>query len=82
MNDSIILILAILISGSIGAFVGFTISKLKSKSHQSALQERLTQLQNSYEELKNTLDKLSLERDAIRQEKETLSVSQDSFQTE
>ncbi|MFH4967376.1 DNA recombination protein RmuC [Gaetbulibacter sp. M240] len=73
MNDSIILILAILISGGIGAFVGFTISKLKSKSNQSALQERLTQLQISYEELKNTLDKLSLERDAIRQEKETLS---------
>lgn len=73
MNDSIILILAILISGGIGAFVGLTISKLKSKSNQSALQERLTQLQTSYEELKNTLDKLSLERDAIRQEKETLS---------
>lgn len=73
MSESILLIIAILISGGIGAFVGFTISKLKSKSHQSALHERLIQLQSSHEQLKEALDKLALERDAIRQEKDTLS---------
>ncbi|HLT34091.1 MAG TPA: DNA recombination protein RmuC [Aquaticitalea sp.] len=40
MNDSIILILAIIISGTIGAYIGVTISKLKSKSQQSTLEER------------------------------------------
>ncbi|CAH8290340.1 DNA recombination protein RmuC [Mariniflexile fucanivorans] len=40
MNDNIILILAILISGGIGAYIGITITKLKSKSEQSTLEER------------------------------------------
>jgi DNA recombination protein RmuC len=45
MNDSIILIIAILISGGIGVYIGITISKLKSKSEQSTLEERNSNLQ-------------------------------------
>ena len=45
MNDSIILILAILISAAIGAYIGLTISKLKSKGETSTLEERNTNLQ-------------------------------------
>jgi DNA recombination protein RmuC len=45
MNDSIILIIAILISGGIGVYIGITISKLKSKSEQSTLEERNSNIQ-------------------------------------
>ncbi|MFC4721300.1 DNA recombination protein RmuC [Geojedonia litorea] len=73
MNDSIILILAILISGGIGAYIGMTISKLKSKSDKSTLEERQHQLTNTIHELKENLNKLDIDRDAIRKEKELLS---------
>ncbi len=45
MTDSIILVIAILVSGGIGAYIGITISKLKSKSEQSTLEERNANLQ-------------------------------------
>lgn len=45
MNDSILLIIAILISAGIGIYIGMTISKLKSKSEQSTLEERNSNLQ-------------------------------------
>ncbi|MCK7589936.1 DNA recombination protein RmuC [Subsaxibacter sp. CAU 1640] len=44
MNDNIILIIAILISGGIGTYIGLTISKLKSKSDRSTLEERNSNL--------------------------------------
>ncbi|MBA6151289.1 DNA recombination protein RmuC [Gelidibacter maritimus] len=45
MNDSIILIISILVSGVIGAYIGITITKLKNKSEQSTLEERILNLQ-------------------------------------
>lgn len=73
MNDSIILILTILIAAAIGAYIGMTISKLKSKSEQSTLEERQLQLNQQLNELKTTLSKVELERETIRQEKEFLN---------
>lgn len=52
MNDSIILIIAILISGGIGVYVGITITKLKSQSQQSTLEERNSNLQQLLNESK------------------------------
>lgn len=52
MNDSIILIIAILISGGIGAYIGITITKLKSKSEQSTLEERNSNLQQLLNDVK------------------------------
>ncbi|TYA92234.1 DNA recombination protein RmuC [Seonamhaeicola marinus] len=52
MNDSLILILAILISAGIGAYVGMLISKLKSKSEKSTLEERNTNLQQQLNDFK------------------------------
>jgi DNA recombination protein RmuC len=52
MNDSIILIIAILISGGIGVYIGITISKLKSKSEQSTLEERNSNLQQLLNDIK------------------------------
>ncbi len=45
MNDSVILIIAILIASGIGAYIGITITKLKSKGEQSTLEERNSNLQ-------------------------------------
>jgi len=73
MNDNLILIIAILISGGIGAYIGMTISKLKSKSEQSTLQERQNQLSLTIEELKQNLTKIEAEREDIRREKDFLS---------
>jgi DNA recombination protein RmuC len=73
MNDNIILILAILFSGGIGAYIGMTITKLKSKSEQSTLQERQNQLGVTIEELKHNLVKIENEREEIRREKEFLN---------
>ena len=52
MNDNLILILPILISGGIGAYIGMTITKLKSKSEQSTLEERQNQMSLTIDELK------------------------------
>ncbi|RIA10109.1 DNA recombination protein RmuC [Flavobacteriaceae bacterium MAR_2010_72] len=73
MNDSIILILAILISGSIGAYMGMTISNLKYKSNKSALEERQHQLNTTLEDLKANLNRTEGEREDIRREKEFLN---------
>ena len=73
MNDNLILILSIIISGSVGAYLGKTFSKLKSKSNQSTLEERQNQLTNTISELKENLNKIDIDRDAIRKEKELLN---------
>ncbi|PNQ72431.1 DNA recombination protein RmuC [Hanstruepera neustonica] len=73
MNDNIILILAILISGGIGAFIGLTIAKLKSQGKNSTLEERQNQLSNTIVELKDNLNKIEMEREDIRKQKEFLN---------
>ena len=56
MNDSHILIIAIIFSGAIGAYIGLTISKLKNKSETSTLEERNTNLQQQLSNLKVSFD--------------------------
>ena len=73
MNDNLILILAILISGGIGAYIGMTITKLKSKSEQSTLEERQNQMSLTIDELKQNTSKIESEREEIRREKEFLN---------
>ena len=73
MNDSLILILAIIISGGIGTYLGITITKLKSKGEQSTLEERQNQLNSTIDELKQNVSKIEGERDEIRREKEFLN---------
>tara|TARA_R110002049_G_scaffold3795_3_gene27515 strand:+ start:48358 stop:49740 length:1383 start_codon:yes stop_codon:yes gene_type:complete len=52
MNDSFILILAIIISAAIGAYLGMLFTKLKSKSEKSTLEERNTNLQQQLTDFK------------------------------
>ncbi|OBX22285.1 MULTISPECIES: DNA recombination protein RmuC [Bizionia] len=56
MIDSLILIIAIIFSGAIGAYIGLTISKLKNKSDTSTLEERNTNLQQQLASLKVSFD--------------------------
>lgn len=73
MNDNLILIIAILISGSIGAYLGMLFTKLKSKGEQSTLEERQNQMTLNIEELKQNLIKIESEREEIRRAKEFLN---------
>ena len=73
MNDSLILIISILISAAIGGYLGMLYTKLKSKSDQSTLKERQNQMGLTIEELKQNLTKIETEREEIRREKEFLS---------
>ncbi|EMQ94757.1 DNA recombination protein RmuC [Xanthomarina gelatinilytica] len=73
MNDNIILIISILVSGGIGAYIGLTIAKLKSKGELSTLEERLKQLNQIIEDLKQHSSKIEGERNDIRNEKDQLS---------
>ena len=73
MNDNLILILAIIISAAIGAYLGMLFVKLKSKSTQSSLEERQNAMAGTIEDLKQNLVKLENDRDEIRREKEFLN---------
>ena len=73
MNDNLILIIAILISGGIGAYLGMLFTKLKNKSEQSTLKERQNQMHQTIDELKENLSKIENEREDIRKEKDFLN---------
>ncbi len=73
MNDNLILILAILVSALIGAYLGILFSKLKSKSEKSTLEERQNLLSSTINELKQNVEKIENEREEIRREKEFLN---------
>lgn len=53
MNDTLILILAILISAAIGGYLGMLFSKLKSKSEESTLEERNANLKQQFSDFKS-----------------------------
>ena len=73
MDSQLLLILVVLVSLAIGAFLGMYVQKLKTKSNDSVWREREQQLNNS---LKNLNDKMLAENEEKRQlqsEKERLS---------
>lgn len=51
MNDQMILVIAILVSAGIGAYIAATIVRLKSNSEQNRLQERMLNFQEQIERL-------------------------------
>lgn len=82
MNDTLILLITIIISAGIGAFIGLKFSQLKSKGDNSTLEERQLQLNNSIAELKQTVDKVETEREEIRSEKDFLNTELSRRNTE
>ncbi|GGG59366.1 DNA recombination protein RmuC [Bizionia arctica] len=69
MTNNLILILAILVSGGLGTYIGMAFNKLKSKSERSTLEERQNQLNNSILDLKNNISKVEDERNDIRNDR-------------
>jgi len=74
MTESLILILSVITSGLIGGYLGLTISKLKSKSERSTLEERRNQMTQTISELKNTILNIETERDDFRSEKDATNI--------
>ena len=73
MSDFIIQFFAVLIFAVLGFVLGTYFSKLKSKSEQSSLEERLNQAHLTNEDLKQGLSKVEQNREEIRREKELLT---------
>lgn len=82
MNDTLILLITIIVAAGIGAFIGLKFSQLKSKGDKSTLEERQLQLNNSISELKQTIEKIEGEREEIRREKEFLNTELSRKNTE
>ncbi|HLV15777.1 MAG TPA: DNA recombination protein RmuC [Xanthomarina sp.] len=73
MIDNLILILAILLSGGIGAYLGIAFNKLKNKGEKSMLEERQNQLNKSIIDLKENIFKIENERNDIRNDRDFLN---------
>ncbi|WP_431106996.1 DNA recombination protein RmuC [Winogradskyella poriferorum] len=82
MNDTLILLIAIIISAIVGAYLGMLFTKLKSKSEQSTLEERQSQLSITINDLKQNISKIESEREEIRREKEFLNAELSRKNTE
>ncbi|MDW5289816.1 DNA recombination protein RmuC [Formosa sp. PL04] len=63
MNDTIILLVSIGVSSIVGTFIGFTISKLKSKGEYSRVEERNSQLLRQFTEFKTDTISQNLKQD-------------------
>ena len=74
MNDNLILVLSIIVAAGLGAYFGMLISKLKSKSEKSTLEEREFQLNKENQSLKSTIESIEKERDKFRDEREGLNI--------
>ena len=74
MTESLILIVSVILSGLMGGYLGFTISKLKSKSVRSTLEERQNQLTKTVADLKNNILNIESERDDFRSEKDAINI--------
>ena len=82
MNDNLILILSILFSGILGAFLGVMFMKLKAKSEKSTLEERQNQMSLTIDDLKIAISNLEAERDRFRDEREGLNIELTQRNTE
>ncbi|MBT8304818.1 MAG: DNA recombination protein RmuC [Bacteroidia bacterium] len=82
MNDNLILILSIGLSGILGAFLGVMFMKLKAKSEKSTLEERQNQMSSTINELKTSILNLESERDKFRDEREGLNIELTQRNTE
>ncbi|WP_047547691.1 DNA recombination protein RmuC [Psychroserpens sp. Hel_I_66] len=97
MTDNLILILAIIISAAIGAYIGMLFIKLKSKSEQSTLEERNSNLAQQLEEMRSShqsenekqdsyfrskLEELTQTISKIEQDREAIRREKDFLNTE
>ncbi|OIQ28318.1 MAG: DNA polymerase V [Bacteroidetes bacterium MedPE-SWsnd-G2] len=74
MTQNLILILAIVIGGGIGFYIGMMFNKLKGNALKSTLKEREHQLNETIVQLRDSNSKLELNLESIRVEKESLNL--------
>ncbi|NAS30301.1 DNA recombination protein RmuC [Flavobacteriaceae bacterium R38] len=74
MSESLLIIIIAFLATGIGVFLGIYIQNLKTKSSQSTLLERETQLQTTIKELQATADKELKIKEELRQQKEALAI--------
>lgn len=72
MNSELLLILVVLVSVAIGAFLGMYVQKLKTKSNESVWSEREQQLNNALNNLNEKMLAESEEKRQLQSEKEQL----------
>jgi len=74
MNNSIILIFAILIALTIGFYIGKLLSKTQSNAEKSNLDGQLTSQTNQLSELKISFQDLQIEKQKVQTEKEEFAI--------
>ncbi|MEM6514909.1 MAG: DNA recombination protein RmuC [Bacteroidota bacterium] len=83
MSETLILVIAILISATVGAYLGMLFTKLKSKSEQSTLEERNANLSQQLEESKQFhLSETEKLQDDFQRKMEELQQSITKIETE
>ncbi|MFP2996516.1 DNA recombination protein RmuC [Spongiivirga sp. MCCC 1A20706] len=70
MNDSLYLLLIIVVAAGVGGVVGFFLSNFKNKASTSTLEARQSQLNERISELQSTNQQLAAEKEKIREAKE------------
>ncbi|MBT8325995.1 MAG: DNA recombination protein RmuC [Winogradskyella sp.] len=73
MSETVFLLISVIVSALLGAYLGFLFARLKAKGEKSALEERYNQLNLSIDDFKKQLQKLEQERDELRQDRERVS---------
>lgn len=74
MNTSIILVFAILVSLTIGFYIGKLLSKTQSNAEKSNLDGQLTSQNNQLSELKIAVQNLQIEKQKVQAEKEEFAI--------
>lgn len=74
MNTSIILVFAILVSLTIGFYIGKLLSKTQSNAEKSNLDGQLTSQNNQLSELKIAVQNLQIEKQKVQTEKEEFAI--------
>ncbi|WP_162126076.1 DNA recombination protein RmuC [Flavobacterium phycosphaerae] len=82
MNDNLMIIIAFIISLTIGIFIGKTLFAAQSKSDKASLEEKINGLLQQIDQLKNQVNQTVQEREAIRTEKEALAIQLSKKETD
>ena len=82
MTDNLVLLLTLLISLTIGFFIGKILFSANSKTERASLEEKINGLLQQIEHFKNQLNQTAQERETIRTEKESLAIQLSKKETD
>ncbi len=75
MSETFLFILLALLTGLVGAFLGYRFAILKNKSETSKLEADLSNTEEQIKKLEESIDNVNIELESIRKEKESLIIS-------